>query len=34
MMAMIRPGRDQDKLPGDIEVDESCLGGPAPGGAS
>jgi len=31
-LAMKRPGRDQDKLSGDIEVDESYLGGPVPGG--
>lgn len=31
-LAMVRPGRDQDKLSGDIEVDESYLGGPVPGG--
>jgi len=31
-LAMVRPGRDQDKLTGDIEVDESYLGGPTPGG--
>lgn len=31
-LAMVRPGRDQDKLFGDIEVDESYLGGPVPGG--
>ena len=30
--AMVRPGRNGDKLSGDIEVDESYLGGPAPGG--
>jgi transposase-like protein len=30
--AMVRPGRDADKLSGDIEVDESYLGGPVPGG--
>lgn len=30
--AMVRPGRDGDKLSGDIEVDESYLGGPSPGG--
>jgi hypothetical protein len=31
-LAMVRPGRNQDKLSGDIEVDESYLGGPTPGG--
>lgn len=31
-LAMVRPGRDQDKLSGDTEVDESYLGGPTPGG--
>jgi transposase-like protein len=31
-LAMVRPGRDRDKLTGDIEVDESYLGGPTPGG--
>ena len=31
-LAMKRPGRDRDKLTGDIEVDESYLGGPVPGG--
>lgn len=31
-LAMVRPGRDEDKLSGDIEVDESYLGGPTPGG--
>lgn len=31
-LAMVRPGRDRDKLSGDIEVDESYLGGPTPGG--
>lgn len=31
-IAMKRPGRDDSKLKGDIEVDESWLGGPAPGG--
>lgn len=31
-LAMVGPGRDQDKLSGDIEVDESYLGGPVPGG--
>ena len=31
-IAMKRPGRDQSKLSGEIEVDESWLGGPAPGG--
>ncbi len=30
--AMVRPGRDGDKLSGGIEVDESYLGGPSPGG--
>lgn len=30
--AMVRPGRDGDRLSGDIEVDESYLGGPSPGG--
>ncbi len=30
--AMVRAGRDQDKLTGEIEVDESYLGGPVPGG--
>lgn len=30
--AMVRPGRDGDKLSADIEVDESYLGGPSPGG--
>lgn len=30
--AMVRPGRNGDKLSGDIEVDESYLGGPSPGG--
>jgi transposase-like protein len=30
--AMVRPGRNGDKLTGDIEVDESYLGGPSPGG--
>jgi transposase-like protein len=30
--AMVRPGRDQDRLSGEIEVDESYLGGPVPGG--
>jgi transposase-like protein len=30
--AMVRPGRDSDKLSGDVEVDESYLGGPVPGG--
>ena len=29
---MKRPRRDRDKLSGNIEVDESYLGGPAPGG--
>lgn len=29
--AMVRPGRDGDKLSGEIEVDESYLGGPSPG---
>ena len=27
--AMVRPGRDGDRLSGDIEVDESYLGGPS-----
>jgi transposase-like protein len=31
-LAMKRPGRDADRLSGDIEVDESYLGGPSPGG--
>ena len=31
-IAMKRPGRDEDKLTGEIEVDESYLGGPSPGG--
>lgn len=31
-IAMKRPGRDESKLTGDIEVDESYLGGPSPGG--
>jgi transposase-like protein len=31
-LAMVRPGRDDDKLTGEIEVDESYLGGPVPGG--
>ena len=31
-IAMKRPGRDASKLSGEIEVDESWLGGPAPGG--
>jgi len=31
-LAMKRPGRDSDRLSGDIEVDETYLGGPAPGG--
>lgn len=31
-IAMKRPGRDKDRLSGEIEVDESYLGGPAPGG--
>lgn len=31
-IAMKRPGRDESKLTGDIEVDESWLGGPSPGG--
>jgi transposase-like protein len=31
-LAMVRPGRGQYKLTGDIEVDESYLGGPTPGG--
>ncbi len=31
-IAMKRPGRDQSKLSGKIEVDESWLGGPSPGG--
>lgn len=30
-LAMVRPGRDRDKLSGDIEVDEGYLGGPVPG---
>jgi transposase-like protein len=33
-LAMKRPGRDRDKLSGDIEVDESYLGGPVPGGSA
>lgn len=31
-LAMKRPGRDNDKLTGEVEVDESYLGGPTPGG--
>lgn len=31
-IAMKRPGRDESKLEGEIEVDESWLGGPSPGG--
>ena len=31
-IAMKRPGRDESMLTGDIEVDESSLGGPSPGG--
>lgn len=31
-IAMKRPGRDRSKLKGEIEVDESWLGGPTPGG--
>jgi len=31
-LAMKRPGRDADRLRGEIEVDESYLGGPTPGG--
>lgn len=31
-IAMKRPGRDESKLKGEIEVDESFLGGPSPGG--
>lgn len=31
-LAMKRPGRDESKLTGDIEVDETYLGGPEPGG--
>jgi transposase-like protein len=31
-IAMKRPGRDNSKLSGEIEVDESWLGGPTPGG--
>jgi hypothetical protein len=30
--AMVRPGRNGDKLSGDIEVDDGYLGGPSPGG--
>lgn len=31
-LAMKRPGRDADRLSGEVEVDETYLGGPTPGG--